>query len=312
VPSAAAYCTTVFAWSRSLLIVGVLACSCAPKKVVTAPAVPVDRFDYVGQSWMRFPARVAGEPTHLILDTGGGVSLLSKQLCAKIGCTPDGTFTGKRMSGQAITVPMARVKSISIAGHEVKNARVAVLDTTSLLHPELGVDGFVGLDLFRDQPFTIDYATQRLVLENDVSLDGRRGRGEVVVVRVDNDGPSTVVFLPLQIGPDAPALQMEVDSGSRDLILHERLMTDLGVDRDGPGVKRVEGRDETAHEYVRFFTKMPRSARVLGTKQVGVAAGATVMFQHIIYDGLVGHAFLSGYTTTYDLARSQMIFAPRS
>jgi hypothetical protein len=36
------------------------------------------------------------------------------------------------------------------------------------------------------------------------------------------------------------------------------------------------------------------------------------MFQQIIHDGLVGDRFLRNFTTTYDLARSQMIFATPS
>lgn len=288
-----------------------LACSAGNRSKPSAtPPQPRARFDYVGQDWLRFEARVGDQPTRLMLDTGGGVTLVSKALCEKVGCVPDGTFTGKRMSGQALTIPMARVSSIVMAGHEVKNARVAVLDTAALLHAELGVDGIAGLDLFRDQPFTIDYGTRELVLEDAASLAARRAAGEVVSVRVENDGPSTVVFLPLQLFPDSAPLQMEVDCGSRDLILDERFMEPLGIAADGPGVKRVDGKDETEHGYTRWFTSMPRAAKVPSTQGVGVPTGATVMFQKIIYDGLVGHTFLSAHVTTYDLAHGQMIFAP--
>lgn len=34
-----------------------------------------------------------------------------------------------------------------------------------------------------------------------------------------------------------------------------------------------------------------------------------VMFQKIIYDGLIGDRFLRNFTTTYDLVNSRMIFA---
>jgi hypothetical protein len=290
---------------------GALACSPSnAAKPVTPHAPAPARFDYVGQDWLRFEARVGDTSTRLMLDTGGGVTLLSKKLCEKVGCVPDGTFTGKRMSGQALTIPMARVESIVMAGHAVKNARVAVLDTASLLHPDLGVDGIAGLDLFRDCPFTIDYGSHELVLEDESSLAVRRAAGEVVSVRVENDGPATVVFMPLQLEPNASPLQMEVDNGSRDLILDERFMMTLGIAKDAAGVKQVDGQDETEHGYTRWFTSMPRPARVPGTLRVGVSAGATVMFQKIIHDGLVGHAFLSGHVTTYDLARGQMIFGP--
>ena len=38
-------------------------------------------------------------------------------------------------------------------------------------------------------------------------------------------------------------------------------------------------------------------------------ASPEVMLQKIIYDWLIGNRFLRNYTTTYDLARAQMIFA---
>jgi hypothetical protein len=287
-----------------------IACSASHKAAVSPQEKGSFAFDYVGQSWMRFDAEVAGTKTHLILDTGGGVTVLSKRLCDRIGCVPDGTFTGKRMSGQAITVSMVRVPSIVMAGHRVENARVGVLDMASLLHPELGVEGFAGLDLFRDRPFTLEYGHTRLVLEDDASLAARKKAGSVSKVRVENDGPSTVVYLPLELSPGAPALEMEVDSGSRDLILDERFMMTLGIDPAGNGVRKVEGHDETDQPFVRHFTALPRSLHVPGLAGVGVEAGKTVMFQRIVHDGLVGHDFLSAHTTTFDVPHGEMIFAP--
>jgi hypothetical protein len=34
------------------------------------------------------------------------------------------------------------------------------------------------------------------------------------------------------------------------------------------------------------------------------------MFQRIIYDGLVGDAFLRRFTVTYDLPRERVVFGP--
>lgn len=297
-----------------LILVGlafVAAASCARPAPVAVQDLPSRSapFDYVGQSWMRFDAKVAGASTRMILDTGGGITVLSPALCARVGCVPDGTHTGKRMSGQDIRVPMVRVSSLEIAGQHVTNARVGVLEAVGLLHPELGVEGFAALDLFRDQAFTFDYAGRRLVLEDEASSAARRAAGLAVQVRVENEGPSTVVYLPLALAPSSAPLEMEVDSGSRDMILDERFMAALGIDAGGPGVKRVEGRDETEHGYVRFFARLPRSAAVPGAPGIAVPEGATVMFQRIIHDGLLGHDFLSAHTTTFDIPRATMVFA---
>jgi hypothetical protein len=266
-------------------------------------------FDFVGQSWMRFDATVSDHiTTRLILDTGGGVTILSRRLCERALCVPDGTFSGKRMSGQEIHVQMVRVPALVIAGHRLSNVRVAVLDLDSLLHPELGVEGFVALDLFRDQPFTIDYRSRSLVLEDEKSLPARSAAGTAVDVRVMDDGPSTEVYLPVQLLPNLPPLFMEVDSGSRDLILDERFMATLGIAPHGPGVKRVEGHDETEQPYIRYFATLPSAASLVGASGITVPSGSTVMFQKIIHDGLVGHTFLSAHSTTFDVAHRKMIF----
>jgi hypothetical protein len=52
-------------------------------------------------------------------------------------------------------------------------------------------------------------------------------------------------------------------------------------------------------------------------KAIGLRTGAPelsqpnpdVMLQHIVYDGLVGDAFLRNFVVTYDVIRGQMIFA---
>ncbi len=301
------------------------ACASAPPPAVTtAPSAQSDAsapgvapFDDVGESWIRVNATIGERTaTRLMFDTGGGVTLLSRTLCAKVGCVEDGTFTGQRMSGQSLTLPMARVPSITIAGHRVTNARVAVLDTSSLLHPELGVEGFAALDLFRDSAITIDYPGKRLVVESPSTLQERARAGVTTRVRVEHDGPSTVVYLPLTLDETSTAspLEMEVDTGSNNLILDDRFMAPLGIDPAATGVKRVEGTDETGHAYVRTYTTLPRAVRVPsphGAPSVTAPAGSGVMFQRIIHDGLVGQRFLRPSAVTFDLVGGAMIFAPR-
>jgi hypothetical protein len=76
--------------------------------------------------------------------------------------------------------------------------RVAVIDTSSLLHPHLGVDGVAALDLFRDAPVTIDYANRSLRRRNGQFSGERARRGDAVRLRVEKDGPSTVLDLALE------------------------------------------------------------------------------------------------------------------
>jgi hypothetical protein len=243
----------------------------------------------------------------MMIDTGMGITLLTPEACARAGCTPEGTFRGRRMSGQLIELTIARVSSLTVAGHRVKNARVAVFESDAVIHRDLGVEGIAGLDLFRDQPITFDHPAMRVVLETPRSLAARTASGRKVPVRVKHDGPSTEVYLPLELGPGMRA-EMEVDSGSLHMILDDRFMAALAIDPEGSEVERKDGQDETGQPYTRRFAKLPRGVHVPSAPELGVPQGATVMFQAIIHDGLLGQAFLREHVVTFDLAGAAMIF----
>ncbi|HEX7667837.1 MAG TPA: hypothetical protein VF407_25095, partial [Polyangiaceae bacterium] len=136
-----------------------------------------------------------------------------------------------------------------------------------------------------------------------------KAAGTAVKVRVENEGPSTVLYLPLTIDPKSPPIEMEVDTGSHDLVLDERFMSVLGIDPNAASTRKVEGHDETDNPYTRYNAALPRSLPVPTTPNVEATTGSAVVFQKIIHDGLVGHVFLSAHTVTFDVPDAQMIFA---
>lgn len=71
-------------------------------------------------------------------------------------------------------------------------------------------------------------------------------------------------------------------------------------------VRRLGGSDETGHRYTRYSRRL---ADVIHVSEAPAVAQADpeVMFQQIIYDGLVGDAFLRRLTVTYDLAGERVI-----
>jgi hypothetical protein len=92
------------------------------------------------------------------------------------------------------------------------------------------------------------------------------------------------------------------------LILDEGLAADAGIDLRDEGIRTVQAKDETGHEFVRYFTEVRGDVAVSGAPSIRVT-DPQVQFQKIIYDGLVGDRFLRNFTATYDLARARMIFA---
>jgi len=126
-----------------------------------------------------------------------------------------------------------------------------------------------------------------------------------VPIEVERDGPSLAPFVPL-ILPSGRKIRVEIDTGSHNLILDTRFLAECGPSPDGPAVETTTGTDETGHEWTRHY------ATIDGTVQLAdappTAQGAPrVMFQDIIYDGLIGTDYLGRYRVTYDIAGGRLV-----
>jgi hypothetical protein len=265
--------------------------------------VPFAYLDHV----LTIPVTVCGIETRFVFDTGIGVSLVSESLAARVGCLPDGsTFTGQRMSGQPVTLPMGSLSELRIGTSVLREVPAGLFDLQAMAGVG-DVEGFVSLSCFRTTPVTIDYAAGQLVIEDEESLARRLADGTAVAAGLRLDGPSTDLTLDLEL-PGGRRARVEVDTGSDSLILDERLAAGVGIDLERPDIRVVRAADETGHEFVRYFTTLPGEVTVSGAPWVSVTDPA-VMFQRIIHDGLVGDAFLRNFTATYDLANARVIFA---
>ena len=253
------------------------------------------------------PVSVGDTETRFIFDTGIGVNLVSDSLARAVGAAPSGSvFTGRRMSGQEVTAPMSSLASVRLGERRSRDVPAAIFDMGAMAGLD-GIGGFLSLQYFRSTPVTIDYPAQVLVLEDDQSLARRAESGFPVSVQVKHDGPSTDVHLAVRL-PGGRVISAEVDAGSDQLILNQALAAEAGVDLAAEGVRTVEGHDETGHSFARSFTTLPGDLTLAAAPLIR-QANPDVMFQEIIYDGLIGDRFLRNFTVTYDLPRSRMIFA---
>lgn len=267
-------------------------------------------FEVVGGHLLKVPVRV--NDTHessFILDTGIGVNLLSTALAQKFSLPTQGSYQGRRMSGQTLEVPLSRLEALSLIGRRQPMVQVGLWDMAGLLPATdefKGVEGFLSLNYFRELPFTLDYARNQLILEDDASLAARAREGQSVPVRLEWD-KETSLTLSLSLSlPDATPVLAQLDTGSDSLILDFDYMERLRIPSESATVR--EGQDETGRSYTRHFATLPGAIRLVEAPEISQNT-PKVMFQKIIHQGLVGHAFLRNYTVTFDLPRSRLIFA---
>lgn len=284
-------------------------CSTKPSKVEKNMRVETSNssapIQYVSHL-ITVPVKVNGSiESRFILDTGIGLNLISESFCKRLNCKKSGSYTGKRMSGQEITIPLSKVDSILLGAHKLENVEVGVF-------PDMvdKIDGFLSLGYFENTPFTIDYKQGLVILENENSLKLRRKSGQVVSLERKQDQSTLDVFLSMQI-PDGSVAKVLVDTGSDSLILHERYMDRLHIKPDSPDVKKVEGKDETQHVYARYFTKIQGSVFPAQALQMKLE-NPKVMFQKIIYDGLVGHSYFKNFIATYNFPNDEMILSKQT
>ncbi len=261
----------------------------------------------IGGHLIHVPVQVGGPtPTRFILDTGIGLNLVSAGLAERLGLQATGeVHVGKRMSGQEVSVRLLELPSLSVGPCRRENLTVGMLDMD--LPPEMNfIEGFLSPSFFEEVPFTICRHARWVALEDADSMAVRLRTADVVPMRVDWVGPSVSLFADLRL-TDGTEISAEVDTGSDILILDARFMERLGVHPGGPGVEKREGTDETGHHFVRY------SAAVQGSVSLRAAPGVAqsdpaVMFQEIIYDGLLGDRFLRAFDVTYDVAGSRLLF----
>jgi Aspartyl protease len=265
-------------------------------------------FDYL-HHLVTVPVTVNDVETRFVLDSGIGLTLVSGALSGPAGCRPTGrTFTGRRMSGQDVTLPLAVAPSITFAGSVSIGVEVGILDMSSFPPALADIGGFLSLAFFADRPLTVDYPRRAVVVETPRTSARRRAEGVALPVDLERDGPSVTVFLPLTI-PGGRSISAEVDMGSDVLILDERFAEETGASLEGGDVRLADGTDETGGRYVRRFTRLPGPIHPTAAPQLAQDE-PEVMFQRIIHDGLVGEAFLRRFAVTFDVESAELVLAP--
>lgn len=264
------------------------------------------KFRYAGHCVV-VPVRLGDVDTEFVLDSGIGVSLISAPLAASVGCERTGeTFRGRRMSGQEVEVPLATLPSLELGGRRWRDLDVAIFDLAQPAAMQ-EVTGFLSLSPFCSDAITVDYPAEMVVVEEPGPLAMRVADGIAVPVEVEREGRSAVVHVWLDLPDGGPPIRVEVDMGSDCLILDTRLASRLGVELEDGGVRCVEGRDETGHNYTRYFAKIDGVVRTTAAPAIS-QRDPDVMFQRIIYDGLVGTTFLQRFQVTFDLANERLLF----
>lgn len=155
------------------MLLGTLASCAEPSRATSTPAADaVIALDPYFRDLRVVHALAGGDTLTLLLDTGGGATLLTPDKAREHGCTPRGSDVGHRMSGEVVI--FARCDSLRIAagGFSTLVAPVAVFDVNALLPKELPrLDGVLALDAFCGRVLTIDWPRGEIIVHDSSTAD---------------------------------------------------------------------------------------------------------------------------------------------
>jgi gag-polyprotein putative aspartyl protease len=263
-------------------------------------------FDRV-QHLVRVPVELAGDRHRFLVDTGIGVTVVSSAVAARHDVRWTGeTFTAQRMSGQVLQSPLVRLPPLKLGKYAV-DAHIACVADLGDVDGPAGFAGILGPGFFENHVTTTDPDAMSFTVQPSASF--QKDNGYEIPLEMRRHDVSVDPFARLVL-PSGREVCVEVDTGSRNLILDTRFMPDCGVRIESPGVLTKIGTDETGYQWTRrwatvsgevYFAAAPETAQ----------AGARVQFQGIIYDGLVGTDYLERYRVTFDVSGSRLVLSPR-
>jgi hypothetical protein len=236
---------------------------------------------YVGRL-LTVSAGLGPEKLTLLFDTGGGQTLITPRVAAKLGCTPHGRSVGLRMSGERVEFRHCESVTLEVGGRRFVRPQIAVWDVAAVLPKDFPpLDGVLALDTFADQPFTLSLAARTLTLESTETLERRIAGMRRVEARTATglSGGDLTVFVR---GALEEAGWFLFDSGNLDLV-------------------------QAAPHMVHESGTVPRQldAALLGLAGLPPVK-VSVRIREIVHDGVLSESFLSEWIWTFRLATGEL------
>ena len=236
-------------------------------------------------------ASVAGHERTFLLDTGGGVTIISPTLAQAVGCEPWGNVVGLRMTGQRIDLPHCGNISIALGEATYRVPAAVVFDIMSIAGKDPPpLDGSLALDVFADKVITIEAAKHHLIVESAASLAARARQAIEVPIRLVREAEGLALSVVVGVPTSKGLAWMELDTGNDDsmIVVSKYIAPLLGVDLAGHS---------------------PQHIKVALAPGLVLEGGAKVV-NDLVMDGNIGMPFLKAWNITLDLKHGRAWFAP--
>ncbi len=283
--------------AQILLAITIAFTSQAPSTGVSQQAATSLQLETIHGDMKRVQVEIQGIPAWMLLDTGGGWSVIGPELVSKTGCHPYGRVTGFRMSGEQIASPQCGNMPFTLGNIPTKGF-VAFFDIAALLPkdwPE--IDGVLALPSLKGiDRLTLDWSANRVILETAASLTKRTSGLQPGHISLQREGAGRGLTIFVEVAANPEPMWFLLDSGNiAGTILAPHALDQLGY--SALLTEKVQdGSPKTAVDLTVAGQMIP---------------SLPVTIDDIIYDGNLGTDFLNRYVVSLDLRAEKIWLRPK-
>jgi len=232
---------------------------------------------------------VKGTPGDFLLDTGGGVTLLSEDFSKGVDCTFWGRITGYNMFGKRSDGPHCDNVQIKAGDVALTPVSVGKIDFGDQFAGDKNPDGLLSLDAFDGKAITLDQRAATLTIETSASLVQRT---------------KAMKELPFRMARECSGRCLSAFVG----VPTRQGMTWLILDSGAGGVSLI------SKDHSSVFGLDPERKEQRFTYEIapGFPIDSPVVVTDMIMDGNLGQPFMSQYVMTFDLVNGRLWIAPVS
>ena len=237
-----------------------------------------------------------------LLDTGGGLAVISKKLSQKLGSMKDaGYFTGFRNDGDRIDAELFYLSSISFGNFKVTNVKSAIYPPLD----DYGMDGVISMKEFENTPFTIDFKNSTLTIEDRESMKKIEENAEPIPIELDiQRDVSLDIFVPLTLN-NKIKIMAEFDTGSGyDLLLvNSYFMQKLEIDSSSAP---KESYNTSSGSTITDYKATINNFKYYNSQKLSSDNKSARFRRGLIYEGLIGSAMFKDKILTIDIPDKKM------
>ena len=238
---------------------------------------------------LAFSARIAGSDQLFLFDTGGGTTVISPALAAKIGCKPWGQVTGFQMRGQRLDLKRCDDVGIQVGKQRLTSATAGVFDILAGAPKDAPpIVGSIALDMFIGKAVTLDVGHKQLTIETPASLARRIAAARPLLARFERDVQGLAREALVAVDTRQGRIWLEIDCGSDGSVIVNRAdAAALGLDPSNRGSQQFR-------------------LKLAGGPEIDAAGH----MDDLIRDGNIGVRVLTHWIVTIDEAKERVWISP--